>query len=1091
MVEPNEKAKALKSAIVGLEAQRSVLGEAIVEPALAALRQQLSELERPVFDRGGQGERKIVTVVFADISGFTAMAEKADPEEVRRVINACFECLVPIVRKYEGTIDKFIGDEIMALFGAPVAHEDDSERALRTAWEMMEAIADFNRKHGAQLSLHVGVNTGHVIAGAVGAEGRQDYSVMGDAVNLAARLGEASSAGEILVGPNTHRQTATIFDFDELPPFSLKGKEQPVQIRRLVGVKTAPKRRRGIEGLRARLVGREHHLSQLRSALTELRNGRGSTLAVVGEAGLGKSRLVAEALDAFAGGLRTAEGRAFSYTSGMSYWMAGDVLRALLQDRAVALSASIESTLGRSIAEAMPQRVADVYPYLGRLLDLPLPGAMGEQVKLLTSEALQRRILQAFQNYVRARAMLEPLVLFWEDLHWCDPSSLRVLEQLLPVTRETSLLLLLAYRADQELVRKFETGVRSVDGENLRVIELSPLTREEGACLIQDLLKIDNLKERTRALILDRAEGNPFFIEELLRSLLDSGALAIEDGRVRATRAIESLDVPETIHGVLMARIDRLSPEEKQALQNAAVIGRVFRQKVLAYIHDENANAPRCLDDSLDELERRDFIRSRNRKGLPGEREYSFKHAITHDVAYNSLLIARRKELHKRAAEAIEALFRNQLDELSATLGYHFQKAEAREKAIYYLRQAAQRSQATFANSEAIAFYLSALEQVDLLLSAGVGEPWSRTAAELQENIGDIQQLIGKTEEARASFDGAQRRVPANDVLWSSRLHRKAAKTWVIDRGYDNAGHVYKEAEVVLQSRASSSKEWQQEWLQIQLDRMWLDYWRGRVEEIKVLAERIRPLVNEHASELQRGNFFQGLTLMALRRDRYTADDKTITDAEASLDAIERSKVLLEIGHARFVLGFTYLWADKRNVAEKWLDNALQLSKRTGDIVLQSRCLTYLTMIHRRNGNVEAARDYALQSSATATAGRMAEYIGMAKGNLAWVHLRQNDPARAYDESLGAIEKMRGTTQSTIFQWVPLWPLTAVLLTLNQTGEAIKHLGEMLGPSQMALPADLEREMRSAIRAWQANDPDVAKGSLARAANRAKELGFL
>ena len=1087
MPEPNKQADELSAAIAGLEAQRSLLGDAVVESAVAALRQQLAELHAPLSELAADEERKLVTILFADVSGFTALSENLDPEDVRNLINACFERLVPIVKKYEGTVDKFMGDEIMALFGAPIAHENDPERALRAALEMMDAISVFNREHATQLDIHAGINTGPVVAGHIGAKDRQDYSVMGDAVNLAARLEDASAKGEIYVGPNTYRQTAALFDFETLPPLKLQGKEKPVEIHRLIGLKTAPKPIRGIEGLRAPLVGRDSQLREIRSAIGNVRNGNGSVLAIVGEAGLGKSRLVAEALQS--ADVAWAEGRALSHTEGMSYWMARDLLRALLGIKSDAPPAEIEKALRRNLEQTASEKMADIYPYLGRLLEVPLHNAMEEEVKFLTSEALQSRLLRAFQEYVRVRATRKPLIVFWEDLHWCDPSSFRVLEMLVPLTQEAPLLLLLVYRPDEDFVQKLQQQGRA-NGENYRVIELSPLTREQSGSLIQSLLKIESLPEKMRALILDRAEGNPFFLEELLRSLLDVGIVIVEQDQVVVTGAIETVNVPETLQGVLMARIDRLAPEEKRALQNAAVIGRVFQQNVLAYLYGENSDAESRLEDSLTELQRREFIQTQAHKSSE-EREYIFKHAITHDVAYHSILMARRKQLHKRVAEAIETLSPDRLDELSATLAYHFEKAESHDRAIHYLRRAAERAQSTFANTEALAFYRSALQQIERLRPSGGNDSLEQAAAQIEESIGDIEHLINRQGEARAAYEDAVRRVPQDDVVWTSRLRRKIANTWVIERQHKNADQSHIEAEMILQSRRSSTDEWQQEWLQIQLDRMWLHYWRGQDQEITTLAERIRPLVEQYATPLQRGKFFHGLTLGALRRDRYTAAEETIANAETSLAAVEQSKVVPEICHARFVLGFSYLWGGELDLADKWLNDALKLTKRTGDIVLQSRCLTYLTVIRRRHGEVECARDYAGQSLSSAVTARMPEYIGMAKGNLAWVHLRNGDLLSACKEAREGVEKLRGTPQGHILLWVALWPLIGVEMARGKTADALAHVETLLVPPQMAIPMDLETALRSAVNAWKENDRAMADLHLKKAADLAKKIGYL
>src|SRR5438105_6644475 len=279
MANHQSEVEKLNASIAALEAQRTMLRDAVVDPAIAALRQQISQTTAAIEKETPEDERKLVTIVFADISGFTALSEKKDPEEVREMMNACFQSLVPIVQKYEGTIDKFIGDEIMALFGAPIAHEDDPERALRAALEMMAAIAAVNRKHGTELGIHIGINSGPVIAGQIGSENRRDYSVMGDAVNLAARLEGASSNGEIFVGPNTYQQTAHAFEFEKIPPLDLKGKEAPVQVHRLIRAKRKTKSRRGIEGLRTDLIGRDKELAQIKRGLDSLASSHGSIYA--------------------------------------------------------------------------------------------------------------------------------------------------------------------------------------------------------------------------------------------------------------------------------------------------------------------------------------------------------------------------------------------------------------------------------------------------------------------------------------------------------------------------------------------------------------------------------------------------------------------------------------------------------------------------------------------------------------------------------------------------------------------------------------------------------------------------------------------
>jgi class 3 adenylate cyclase len=321
----------LEAAIAALDTQRNLLGDQVIDTTLAVLRQQLAQSELPDWPHIAMtAERKQVTVMFADISGFTAMSEKLDPEEVRNLINTCFDHLGAVINHYEGHIDKFIGDEIMALFGAPIAHENDPERALRAALDMMTALENFNRQHAHQipkpLALHFGINTGLVIAGVIGTQDRRDYSVMGDTVNLAARLEGLSETGDILVGEDTYRLTAPLFDFEAMPPVMVKGKEKPVQTYRVLRARSVQDQMRGIEGLSSPLVGRKSELAHLKEAVNRLFEAKGSVVTILGDAGLGKSRLIREIFEADETHRITwVRGRALSYGQSASYMVARDL----------------------------------------------------------------------------------------------------------------------------------------------------------------------------------------------------------------------------------------------------------------------------------------------------------------------------------------------------------------------------------------------------------------------------------------------------------------------------------------------------------------------------------------------------------------------------------------------------------------------------------------------------------------------------------------------------------------------------------------------------------------------------------------------
>ena len=1096
MSDLDEQIEKLNAAIAGLEAQRAALGDAVVDPALAALHQHLSQLEAPLADSGTEDERKLVTILFVDVSGFTALAEKMDAEDVRALINSCFESLVPVVRKYEGTIDKFIGDEIMVLFGAPAAHEDDPERALRTALEMMDAIATFNRAHGTNLDLHIGINSGRVIAGKVGTQNRRDYSVMGDAVNLAARLEDASPDGEIFVGPNTYGQTAALFDFEKLPPLNLKGKEAAVQVYRLTGLKPAPKSPRGIEGLRASLVGRDAELEEIRSVLVKLQRGRGSILAIVGEAGLGKSRLVAEARALSPATVSWAEGRALSYCSGMSYWLAREVLRSILDVKADAPRSKMDAALRSSLDQDLREKIVEVYPYLGRLLEIPMAEAMEERVKFLTSEALQGRILQAFYDYVRARAHRQPLVLVWEDLHWCDPSSLQVFENLLPLANEVPLLLLCAYRPRENRATELLAQADETCAANYRSIQLCPLTRQQSDSLIQKLLKIENSPEKMRDLILDRAEGNPFFLEELLRSLLDAGVVVLEQDRMVATRELEAVDIPDTLQGVLMARIDRLEPQNKRTLQNASVIGRIFQERVLAHLSELKLNAKDRLGRSLGDLQRREFIQSREQRESEAatlqEDEYIFKHAITHQVAYDSMLMARRKELHVLAARALETLFPERLDELSATLGYHFERAGAAALAAHYLGRAAERAQAMFANTEALAFYQSAIAQIHRLDSAKEDIAIQSSAARLNEGLGDVLTLMGQHADARVAYDCARSFVPESDSIWRSRLFRKSGFSHNIQRHYEETSRAYDSAEKDLGNTTSArSIDWWEEKVQIQLERMHLFYWQGMASEMRELAERYRSPIQERGTPIQRGKFFEKLALSYLTESRYRPNEECLRLAELALSESQGSGNLPEVSHIRFVLGFVHLWSGNYADAVEHGEGALHLAQRCGDLVIQARCLTYLAVAHRRAGHLDQTRSYATHTLELASKLGMVEYVAMAKANLAWVEWRDGNLEETQTLGSDALTLWHGMEDPYGFDWMALWPLIGIALSRKQTEHAVELAEGLFPDSQHPIDDEVMSAAKQAIDSWRKGDQTLAGSQMQSALETAERHHYV
>jgi tetratricopeptide (TPR) repeat protein len=581
-------------------------------------------------------------------------------------------------------------------------------------------------------------------------------------------------------------------------------------------------------------------------------------------------------------------------------------------------------------------------------------------------------------------------------------------------------------------------------------------------------------------MILRKAEGNPFFLEELLRSLIDSGLLLLEGGRVIATRTIEDVDVPDTVQGVIAARIDRLPPDDKRTLQTAAVIGRVFQEVVLAWLV-ERQSVCEDLSAHLAELQRRELVRRRS------DLELIFKHAITQDVTYHSLLVARREQLHRVTAEAIEALFPDRLDELSGTLAHHYGQAAAPDKALHYLTIAAERAAATYSNAEAIAYYRSALGAAR---AAGV----PATAA-LHEELGNLLTTSGDHTPARAEFLEALAATPPTAILAQARLRRRTAKAWVAERRFGEAVEEFTLAEQALGERPDEAAlDWWREWVQIQADLTWLYYWDNRVDQMAQLVADVRPVVERVGTPRQRGAFFNALLLMELRRTRYVVSDQMLDYGRAYVDAQREVGDPGESGVAHFMNGFAHLWYGDLDAADTELQMALALATRTGDVTTQARCLTYLTVSSRKRGMVERVRHLAAQSVAAAAAAHMPEYTATAHANLAWADWRDAQFAECEAKASAALDEWRDLPTghaSAAFQWTALWPLIVVCLAEGRAGEAVGHAGELLAPELMRLPAEIEDLISSALDSWKRGEARKTTELLDGAVVQAQHTGWL
>ncbi len=655
-------------------------------------------------------ERKVLTAVFADVVGSTALAERLDAEDVKLVVGEAIARIVGEVEALGGHVKDLAGDGVLAFFGAPTTREDDAERAVRCALrivgEMEEYAREVRRGWGAEgFGVRVGAATGAVVVGAVGAGSRVEYAAFGDAVNVAARLQSAAEPGSVLVDDATHRAVEGLFDWSEPRRLELKGKSEPVAAWPVAGV-AAEGRTRGLPGVETRLVGRSRELGLGREALDALRAGRGGVLVVSGDAGIGKTRLLDELRElAERDGSSWLEGRCVSYGESLPYWPFRDLLRGEW------IGAGVEEPelrvrvgLRRRLEQLFDSRADELYPYLGGLLEVALEHEAEARTSQLSPEALQWRTFEVVGQLFFRLAEEAPLVLAFEDLHWADPTSVQLLEQLLSLAEDAPVLLVLSLRPERD---HSAWGLREHAAREfphlLREIDLGPLGDADGE-LLGALVAPATLPAELERRVLEAADGNPFFLEELVRSLADVGALVRIDEGWRFDHAVE-VEVPPTVEKAILARLDRLSALARDLVTAASALGRTFALPLLEGVLGE------LPEDALHELQRLGLLRQSRRWPQP---EYRFRHALIQETAYRTLLGEQRTRLHRRAAEWLEDRYAGREAEVLGLLAYHWLRAEDETKAAGYLLRAGDKARLEYALDEAIEHYrdlLPLLEQ--------------------------------------------------------------------------------------------------------------------------------------------------------------------------------------------------------------------------------------------------------------------------------------------------------------------------------------------------------------------------------------------
>ncbi len=721
MSQAGSEIEKIRQAIDALEAQRQNLGDEVIDAALEPLRDKLSLLEAAAHSE----QRKQVTVLFADLVEHTRLFMQLDPEDVRELLKTYFAAWKDTIQQHGGVVEKYIGDAVMAVFGLPNAQEDDPERAIRAALAMRQRLHEINRTFerelNARLAMRVGITTGEVVVGALGERQAGELVVVGETVNLASRLQSAAPEDGILISHSVYRFVRGIFSVRLLEPIKVKGVAEQLQVYLVLEAKPRTFRisTRGVEGIETRMIGREADLLRLQNTFWEVIEDRQcQIITIVGEAGIGKSRLIYEFdnwLELLPESVYYFKGRAYASTRNTPY----SLLRSMFAFRFEIQNSDppelVMDKIVRGISEVLAENEANAKKahFIGELLGFEMAGNE-RQESAVQARQFREQALVYLGEYFRALAQKDPVVVLLEDIHWADDSSLDLIHWIDGSLAKSPLLVICTARPG--LYQR-----RPNWGEGLLFyhrMDLRPLSKHESQGLVREILKrAENIPFELREMVVDRADGNPFFIEEGIKLLIEEGVIEKTSERWRIhTDQLAGIKIPATLAGVLQARLDALGTRERSLLQRAAVIGRIFWDQAVEFLVGQDGPATQGNTDSareiLLELRNREIVYQRERSSFQETHEYLFKHILMRDVAYESLLKRQRRTYHARAAEWLEGITqRNQQgDAYAVSVAQHWEQAGKRSTASAWYRRAGKHAAARYANAEAVYALTKALE---------------------------------------------------------------------------------------------------------------------------------------------------------------------------------------------------------------------------------------------------------------------------------------------------------------------------------------------------------------------------------------------
>lgn len=708
------------------------------------------------------GDRKFVTMLCADMAGFLSKVEEFDLPDFQQIMNGCFRIIMDEVYKYDGTVHEFRGDGILAVFGAPVAFEDHAQRACYAALAIQKALIPYGKKlkrhYGIDFGVRVGLHSGPVVVDSVADDLRTELRAHEETAERARRMESSAAPGMVLVSEQTYRLARNLFDFDALGKVNGKGQDKPVEAYVLRDTADKLAARAGRE-VSSTMVGRDQELSVLELQILKAVNGEGSVINVSGDAGIGKSRLLTELKQRdLRQRVRFLEGRAISIGKNLSFHPVIDLLKQWARVREDDSQEMALTKVETAIRTVCSDRANEVFPFVATMMGFKLTGKHADRVSGIVGEPLEKLVIKNVRELLVKSTSIAPIVIIMEDMHWADASSMLLLESLYRLTLTHRIVFINVFRPGYWDTMEIAPETLKERSPALRVVEvvILPLNPQTSESLVNDILDFKQLPSGLRQQIVERSGGNPFFIEEIVRSLIDEGLVRAGDSGFEVSDQIHSVVIPPTINEVLMARIDRLDEESRNLVKIASILGRSFFHRVLA----ELATSVEGLEDKLQYLKQIQIIREHMRMD---EVEYAFQHALVQEAAYESIPLPKRRQLHLKVAQSIERIFKESFREFYGMLAYHYGRDDSPEKAEEFLIKAGEEALKSAASNEALHYYQEALG-IYRMLRGDAADP--AKVAMLEKNIGLALFNRGHYIDAVKHFDEALnhywRKLPGN-----------------------------------------------------------------------------------------------------------------------------------------------------------------------------------------------------------------------------------------------------------------------------------------------------------------------------------------